>query len=296
MMPKTAIEAFADAGRMIASAVLAPWTGSNRCRRDGAPAKRVDRPSSGGLRVLLVRGGKTGHGTNGVPRCAGAAAERGLRRSPAGAAGPIPLPRTNWPNAVAAKADMTGETGSGPSDGSAQAAGMVNSATAWLGQILTLSLLVSALLTKSLFPRPSEFLGPARCAAGVAAGLAVAPAGGVITAPDCGRQAGRHGLCHFRPSPTRQEEMSADMVFTSLSRINCNRCPLLPKERGVGQLRRLLGWPVILPRRRLALSLQGPRCRSAGCRWRATRLSWRCGPRRGRRAGACSVSPRPASG
>ena len=54
---------------------------------------------------------------------------------------------------VAAKAGMTGGTGSGPSAGSAQAAGMVNSATAWLGQIWTLTLLVSALLTKSLFPR-----------------------------------------------------------------------------------------------------------------------------------------------
>ena len=53
---------------------------------------------------------------------------------------------------VAAKAGLTGETGSGPSDGSAQVAGMVNSATAWLGQIWTLSLLVSTLLTKSLFP------------------------------------------------------------------------------------------------------------------------------------------------
>ena len=53
---------------------------------------------------------------------------------------------------VAAKAGLTGETGSGPSDGSAQVAGMVNSATPWLGQIWTLSLLVSALLTKSLFP------------------------------------------------------------------------------------------------------------------------------------------------
>ena len=53
---------------------------------------------------------------------------------------------------VAAKAGLTGETGSGPSDGSAQVAGMVNSATAGLGQIWTLSLLVSALLTKSLFP------------------------------------------------------------------------------------------------------------------------------------------------
>ena len=51
-----------------------------------------------------------------------------------------------------AKAGLMGETGSGPSDGSAQVAGMVNSATAWLGQIWTLSLLVSALLTKSLFP------------------------------------------------------------------------------------------------------------------------------------------------
>ena len=53
---------------------------------------------------------------------------------------------------VAAKAGLTGETGSGPSDGSAQVAGMVNSAIAWLGQIWTLSLPVSALLTKSLFP------------------------------------------------------------------------------------------------------------------------------------------------
>ena len=53
---------------------------------------------------------------------------------------------------VAAKAGMTGGTGSGPSAGSAQVAGMVNSATAWLGQIWTLTLLVSALLTKSLFP------------------------------------------------------------------------------------------------------------------------------------------------
>ena len=53
---------------------------------------------------------------------------------------------------VAAKAGLTGETGSGPSHGSAQVAGMVNSATAWLGQIWTLSLLVSALLTKFLFP------------------------------------------------------------------------------------------------------------------------------------------------
>ena len=65
---------------------------------------------------------------------------------------------------VAGKAGLTGETGSGPpSAGSAQVAGMVNpaanAATAWLGQFWTLSLLVLALLTKSLFPtrvfRPS---------------------------------------------------------------------------------------------------------------------------------------------
>ena len=57
---------------------------------------------------------------------------------------------------VAAKAGLTGETGSGPSAGSPLGAGMVNpaanAATAWLGQIRTLTLLVSALLTKSLFP------------------------------------------------------------------------------------------------------------------------------------------------
>ena len=57
---------------------------------------------------------------------------------------------------VAAKAGLTGKTGSGPGASSAQVAGMVNSAanaaTAWLGQIRTLTLLVSALLTKSLFP------------------------------------------------------------------------------------------------------------------------------------------------
>ena len=49
---------------------------------------------------------------------------------------------------VAAKAGLTGKTGSGPSASSAQVAGMVNSAanaaTAWLGQIRTLTLLVSA--------------------------------------------------------------------------------------------------------------------------------------------------------
>ena len=57
---------------------------------------------------------------------------------------------------VAAKAGLTGETGSGPRAGSAQVAGMVNPAAntgaAWLGQIWTLTLLVLALLTKSLFP------------------------------------------------------------------------------------------------------------------------------------------------
>ena len=57
---------------------------------------------------------------------------------------------------VAGKAGLTGETGSGPSDGSAQVAGMVNPAAntgaAWLGQIWTLTLLASASLTKSFFP------------------------------------------------------------------------------------------------------------------------------------------------
>ena len=53
---------------------------------------------------------------------------------------------------VAAKAGMTGETGSGPSAVSVQAAGMVNPAAAWHGQISTLTLLAAALLTKSLFP------------------------------------------------------------------------------------------------------------------------------------------------
>ena len=58
---------------------------------------------------------------------------------------------------VAAKAGLTGETGSGPPcAGSALGAGIANpaanAATAWLGQIWTLSLLVLALLTKSLFP------------------------------------------------------------------------------------------------------------------------------------------------
>ena len=57
---------------------------------------------------------------------------------------------------VAAKAGLTGETGSGPSAGSALAAGMGNSAAnsgaAWLGQIWALILLAAALLPKSLFP------------------------------------------------------------------------------------------------------------------------------------------------
>ena len=53
---------------------------------------------------------------------------------------------------VAAKAGMTGETGSGPSAVSVQAAGMVNPAAGWHGQISTLTLLAAALLTKSLFP------------------------------------------------------------------------------------------------------------------------------------------------
>ena len=57
---------------------------------------------------------------------------------------------------VVAKAGLTGEPGSGPSAGSALAAGMGNSAAncgaAWLGQITTLTLLEAALLPKSLFP------------------------------------------------------------------------------------------------------------------------------------------------
>ncbi len=57
---------------------------------------------------------------------------------------------------VAAKAGMTGETGHGPSAGSALAAGMGNSAAncgaAWLGQIWALILLAAAALPKSLFP------------------------------------------------------------------------------------------------------------------------------------------------
>ena len=57
---------------------------------------------------------------------------------------------------VAAKAGLTGETGSGPSADSALAAGMGNSAAnsgaAWLGQIGALILLAAALLTKSFSP------------------------------------------------------------------------------------------------------------------------------------------------
>ena len=64
---------------------------------------------------------------------------------------------------LVAATGLTGETGSGPSAGSALAAGMVNSAAncgaAWLGQIWALILLAAALLPKSLFPtrgfRPS---------------------------------------------------------------------------------------------------------------------------------------------
>ena len=57
---------------------------------------------------------------------------------------------------VAAKAGLTEETGSGPSAGSALAAGMgypaANCGAAWLGQIRTLTLLAAASLLKSLFP------------------------------------------------------------------------------------------------------------------------------------------------
>ena len=57
---------------------------------------------------------------------------------------------------VAAKVGMTGETGSGPSSGTALASGIVNSAAitgaAWLRQIWTLTLLPSALLPHYPFP------------------------------------------------------------------------------------------------------------------------------------------------
>ena len=57
---------------------------------------------------------------------------------------------------VAAKAGLTGETGPGIGGGVAHASGEgpvgSGAGAAWLGQIRTLTLLVSALLTKSLFP------------------------------------------------------------------------------------------------------------------------------------------------
>ena len=142
--------------------------------------------------AVPVRGGKTGYGTNGATAPAGSAvaagprpaAERGLCRvpateggggAPAGAAGPtgdppVPLlrpcqnPVPAVPGRHRVQPDPGGgqsrvdrrNPGSGPSAGSAQVAGMVNpaanAATAWLGQFWTLTLLVSALLTKSLFP------------------------------------------------------------------------------------------------------------------------------------------------
>ena len=168
------------------------------CRRDGAPAKRVEltvwRPSDSTRRSAgYAPCGPSAWRQNRVrdERCNCTRRKRcysrpapcsrgGLCRvpaaprgsgAPAGAAGPTGNPpvshfgriKTRFQlylaatvanlTLVAAKAGMTGGTGSGPSAGSAQAAGMVNSATAWLGQIWTLTLLVSALLTKSLFPR-----------------------------------------------------------------------------------------------------------------------------------------------
>ena len=66
---------------------------------------------------------------------------------------------------VAAKAGMTGETGSGPSSDSVPVTGIVNSAdtdAAWLRQIWTLTLLASGLTAKFPLPYkgfPSEFLG-----------------------------------------------------------------------------------------------------------------------------------------
>ena len=66
---------------------------------------------------------------------------------------------------VAAKAGMTGETGSGPSSGNVLITGAVNSAattdTAWLRQIWTLTLIASALLPHYPLRNkgfPSEFL------------------------------------------------------------------------------------------------------------------------------------------
>ncbi len=147
--------------------------------------------------AVPVRGGKTGYGTNGATASAGSAvaagprpaAERGLcwvpaaprgGGAPAGEAGPIgnppvpllrpcqnPVPAVpgrhcGQPDPGGLQSRSASQHRGGSSVGSAQVAGMVNSATAWLGQIWTLSLLVSALLTKSLFPIrgvPSGFLG-----------------------------------------------------------------------------------------------------------------------------------------
>ena len=121
--------------------------------------------------AVPVRGGKTGYGTNGATEPAGSAVTAGprLQQSEAFAeyrqrrvvvehrlARLVQLgirqsryfgrAKTRFQlylaatvanlTLVASKAGLTGETGSGPSDGSAQVAGMVNSATAWLGQIL----------------------------------------------------------------------------------------------------------------------------------------------------------------
>ena len=127
---------------------------------------------------------KTGYGADGPAAPAGSAvtagprpaAQRGLCRvsaaprgggAPASASGPagnppVPLLRTCQTRfqfylaatvanltLVAAKAGLTGETGSGPpSAGRALVAGIANPA-AWLGQFTTLTLLAAALLTKS---------------------------------------------------------------------------------------------------------------------------------------------------
>ena len=132
--------------------------------------------------AVPVRGGKTGYGTNGATAPAGSAAtagprpaaERGLCRvpaaprgggAPAGAAGPIgnppvPLLRPCQNPVPAVPGSHRGQPDPGGRqswvDGrnrlrwsqrrQRQVAGMVNSATAWRGQIWTLSLLVSALL------------------------------------------------------------------------------------------------------------------------------------------------------
>ena len=134
--------------------------------------------------AVPVPGGKTGYWADGPAAPAGSAvtagprpaAQRGLCRvsaaprgggAPASASGPagnppVPLLRTCQTRfqlylaatvanltLVAAKAGLTGETGSGPpSAGRALVAGIANPA-AWLGQITTLTLLAAALLTKS---------------------------------------------------------------------------------------------------------------------------------------------------